>query len=297
MARTARAGRWAVASFASDLTSPMKTFWRRLRFGLSTLLGFKTRGFFIPYRYADTVAPLDYPALLPLFRGRATPVPRPSLRISRPFRQSRRDRKGRTSSPFRSGLVSPARRRCCLCDRPNTSAPADRRDRVRPLDPVHGPRRPGRCTADGNHLYRSGPAGRLVPSCGHAPACPSADADPAIFAGIQSGDVLFIDSSHIAMPGTDVDRLFLDILPRLAAGTLVHIHDITLPYAYPATWNWRGYNEQLIVGALLQGGGYELVFASHYVARHLLSGAKPEILSRVPLHSGAHETSLWLRKR
>ncbi len=90
------------------------------------------------------------------------------------------------------------------------------------------------------------------------------NADPAIFAGIQSGDVLFIDSSHIAMPGTDVDRLFLDILPRLAAGALVHIHDITLPYAYPAAWNWRGYNEQMVVGALLQGGGYELVFASHY---------------------------------
>ena len=80
----------------------------------------------------------------------------------------------------------------------------------------------------------------------------------------RSGDILFIDSSHIAMPGTDVDRLFLDVLPRLAGGTLVHIHDITLPDAYPEIWDWRGYNEQMLVGALLQGGGYELVFASHY---------------------------------
>ena len=46
------------------------------------------------------------------------------------------------------------------------------------------------------------------------------------------------------MPGTDVDHLFLDVLPRLARGTLIHIHDITLPNAYPSVWEWRGYNEQ-----------------------------------------------------
>ena len=85
-----------------------------------------------------------------------------------------------------------------------------------------------------------------------------------MFEALEAGDILFIDSSHIAMPGTDVDRLFLDVLPRLAGGTLVHIHDIALPYAYPKIWAWRGYNEQLLAGALLQGGGYELVFASHY---------------------------------
>ena len=98
---------------------------------------------------------------------------------------------------------------------------------------------------------------------------------PAVFEALAAGDILFIDSSHIAMPGTDVDRLFLDVLPRLAGGTLVHIHDITLPYAYPKIWDWRGYNEQLLAGALLQGGGYELVFASHFVARDRSDGFWP----------------------
>ena len=93
------------------------------------------------------------------------------------------------------------------------------------------------------------------------------DADPGVFEALAAGDILFIDSSHIAMPGTDVDRLFLDVLPRLAGGTLVHIHDIALPYGYPKIWDWRGYNEQLLAGAFLQGGGYELAFASHYLAR------------------------------
>ena len=66
------------------------------------------------------------------------------------------------------------------------------------------------------------------------------------------------------MPGTDVDRLFLDVLPRLASGVLIHVHDIFLPEGYPPDWIWRGYNEQIVVGALLAGGGYELVFASSY---------------------------------
>jgi hypothetical protein len=122
------------------------------------------------------------------------------------------------------------------------------------------------------------------------------DADAGVFEALAAGDVLFIDSSHIAMPGTDVDRLFLDVLPRLASGALIHIHDIALPYAYPAIWDWRGYNEQLLVGALLQGG-YELIFASHYLVRDRSEALQKGILSELPLFPGAHETSLWLRKK
>jgi hypothetical protein len=99
------------------------------------------------------------------------------------------------------------------------------------------------------------------------------------------------------MPGTDVDRLFLDVLPRLASRTLIHVHDIMLPYRYPEPWAWRGYNEQLLVGALLQGDGYELIFASYSVVRDGGSALARGILSELPLVSGAHETSLWLRKR
>src|SRR5829696_6983937 len=122
-----------------------------------------------------------------------------------------------------------------------------------------------------------------------------AEVDPAILSGLEAGDVLFVDSSHIAMAGTDVDRLFLDVLPRLPAGVLLHVHDVFLPEGYPAEWAWRGYNEQLLVGALLQGGGYELLFASHYVATHRpywLAG-----LADLPRPRRACETSLWLPQR
>ena len=47
----------------------MSHFWRRLRFGAATLLGVRRLGFFIPYRYAQSVEPLDYPALRPLFEA------------------------------------------------------------------------------------------------------------------------------------------------------------------------------------------------------------------------------------
>lgn len=121
------------------------------------------------------------------------------------------------------------------------------------------------------------------------------DADPRLFEELASGDILFIDSSHVAMPGTDVDRLFLDILPRLPGGVLLHVHDVFLPDPYPPEWAWRGYNEQLLIGALLQGEAYDLVFASHYVAAY-----RPELLAsvnRLPFIPGSHEASLWLRKR
>jgi predicted O-methyltransferase YrrM len=121
--------------------------------------------------------------------------------------------------------------------------------------------------------------------------------DPALFAALAAGDLVFIDSSHIAMPGTDVDRLALDVLPRLASGVLVHVHDVFLPDAYPAAWRWRGYNEQLLVGALIQGGAWEIVFASRYAATRMVDRLARSVLAELPLLPGAYETSLWLRKR
>jgi hypothetical protein len=46
------------------------------------------------------------------------------------------------------------------------------------------------------------------------------------------GDVLFIDSSHTVSPGSDVNYLILEILPRLAKGVFVHFHDVSIPYDY-----------------------------------------------------------------
>lgn len=53
-----------------------------------------------------------------------------------------------------------------------------------------------------------------------------------VFTQLQSGDVLFIDSSHTVKPGSDVNYLILEVLPRLNPGVIVHFHDIFLPYDY-----------------------------------------------------------------
>lgn len=119
--------------------------------------------------------------------------------------------------------------------------------------------------------------------------------DLKIFDALEAGDLLCIDSSHILMPGTDVDIAINRILPILPRGVVVFFHDIFLPFAYPEDWTWRGYNEQNAVGGLLQGG-YELLFASHYVLKRLSESVSQSVIGRLPLLEGAHECGLWMRK-
>ena len=123
-------------------------------------------------------------------------------------------------------------------------------------------------------------------------AHPVQAADPALFGSLEANDILFIDSSHQAKPGSDVEFLLGEALPRLAKGVRIHFHDIFLPDDYPDTWAWRRYNEQQAVAALL-ADGYAAEFSSHQAASGSLSG----VLARLPLAPGAKESSLWLRKR
>lgn len=121
-------------------------------------------------------------------------------------------------------------------------------------------------------------------------------------AGLQAlgafspGDILAIDSSHILMPGTDVDILLNRVLPELPAECYLHIHDIFLPDPYPADWEWRGYNEQNGVAALLSGDAWGIEFSSHYAATRLSNAVSQSVIGRLPLVPGASETSLWLKK-
>ncbi len=121
-------------------------------------------------------------------------------------------------------------------------------------------------------------------------------AAPASLAGeLRAGDVMLVDSSHVLVAGSDVDVILTDLVPRLAPGTLLHVHDVFLPDPYPAAWAWRGYNEQQAIAGLLLGG-FELVFASHWVRTRLAHRLGP-VASRLPLAPGARETSLWLKRR
>ena len=127
--------------------------------------------------------------------------------------------------------------------------------------------------------------------------CSVQAAGEAPFQDLAAGDVLLIDSSHVLMPGSDVDFLLGRVLPRLPAGVHVQLHDVFLPDDYPADWDWRGYNEQLGVAALLSGGGWDVAFASHYVSSRMTMDLAASPLARLPLMPGSHESSLWLVKQ
>jgi len=276
---------------------PRPVSWRRLGFGLSTLLGGRARGFFIPYRFAESVEAAGYPALLPLFeeaRPRFSTLLDAMEACSADLRLIAR---GQGPARFDQDWF-PRLDAAAAYAMVRTHAPK----RIVEIGSGHSTRFMAQAVRDGGLPTRiicidPAPRASLAQLDVAHNAVLLRDADPRLFESLAAGDVLFVDSSHIAMPGTDVDRLFLDVLPRLAGGTLIHVHDIVLPDAYPQVWEWRGYNEQMLVGALLQGGAYELLFASHFVAQAMLGERPKGILAELPLPPGAHETSLWLRKR
>ena len=74
-----------------------------------------------------------------------------------------------------------------------------------------------------------------------------------LYGGLRPGDLLFIDSSHSVKVGSDVVRIYLDIIPTLPPDVTIHIHDIYLPYVYPRDVFARPYwwQETTLLTALL----------------------------------------------
>lgn len=114
------------------------------------------------------------------------------------------------------------------------------------------------------------------------------DVPLARFDALGAGDLLFVDSSHQAKTGSDVLHLFLEVLPRLRPGVVVHVHDVSLPYDYsPLTlktlWHW---NETAFLHAfLVHNARVRVLFcmsALHHaraqVLREIFPGYDPEPL-------------------
>ena len=129
------------------------------------------------------------------------------------------------------------------------------------------------------------------------------DVDPATFEELADGDVLFIDSSHVAKTGSDVNYLFFEILPRLRNGVYVHIHDIFHPFEYPKEWVYQGraWNEAYVLRAFLQ---YNPAFSVLLFNSFLERFHRDRIAALMPLclqYSSASmlptsAQSIWLRK-
>jgi hypothetical protein len=85
---------------------------------------------------------------------------------------------------------------------------------------------------------------------------------------IEEKTLLFIDSSHVARPRGDVPFLYNQLLPRLHSGSLVHAHDIFIPYDYPPRYQARLYSEQYVLQALLTDSSrWSVVFSAYQMSR------------------------------
>jgi hypothetical protein len=83
---------------------------------------------------------------------------------------------------------------------------------------------------------------------------PLESADLSVFESLTSDDMVFCDNSHRAFQNSDATVFFLDVLPRVGHSCLIGVHDIFLPYDYPAEWLKRFYNEQYLLACWLLAG-------------------------------------------
>jgi hypothetical protein len=133
----------------------------------------------------------------------------------------------------------------------------------------------------------------------------------ATFEALQAGDVLFIDSTHMLKVDSDVTFLYLEVLPRLAPGVVVHIHDVQFPFNAPhpaekfifdfAETRWPMFwNEAMLVQAMLAFGDRFDIVLSTPLIRHYDEAILREV---VPGYVGmdladfkTFFSSLWLRR-
>ena len=89
-----------------------------------------------------------------------------------------------------------------------------------------------------------------------------------VFKELNAGDILFIDNSHRALPNSDVTVCFLEILPILKPGVIVHIHDIYIPYDYPQFMCDRAYSEQYVLAAFILANPekYKTIMPNYFVS-------------------------------
>jgi len=133
------------------------------------------------------------------------------------------------------------------------------------------------------------------------------DIDVSTLSDLGPGDLLFIDSTHTVKPGSEVNYLILEVLPRLRSGCTIHFHDIYFPYDYSislleTTFFW---NETVLLLAFLTGNARYSILASLSMLHHarpaelqkLLPNYRPEAMEH-GLHvcgrSGHFPSSIYL---
>jgi hypothetical protein len=121
-----------------------------------------------------------------------------------------------------------------------------------------------------------------------------------VFKQLDANDILFIDSSHVSKIGSDVNYLYLEVLPQLKNGVLVHLHDIFLPFEVPRRWIEEldlFWNEQYLLHAFLIGNrDFEVLIGNNYMLNN-----HPRKIARLfdqnEKSDGLAGVSFWMRRR
>ncbi len=124
------------------------------------------------------------------------------------------------------------------------------------------------------------------------------DIDVTIVDRLTENDILFIDSSHVCKTGSDVNKIILEILPKLNGKVLIHFHDVFFPFEYPKSWvlDWNsfGWNEDYFLRAfLMYNTKFEIVFFNTFLEHF----HKERFMRTMPDCLKNPGGSLWLRKK
>lgn len=122
--------------------------------------------------------------------------------------------------------------------------------------------------------------------------------DLTIFMKLQENDIVFFDGSHRALTHSDVSFFFLDILPILKKGVVVHFHDIYLPYDYPELMIDRAYSEQFLLATYLLNTiqRTEILMPNFFVScDRQLSESLQDLWLKLNPNIEKHGGSFWIR--
>lgn len=123
--------------------------------------------------------------------------------------------------------------------------------------------------------------------------------DKAFFQQLGVNDILFIDSSHIIRPQGDVLFEYLELLPILSPGVIIHIHDIFMPKDYPDEWIYKQHllwNEQYLLEAFLTfNERFKILGMVNYLSHHY----NKEFSEKCPVYAqqpGREPGAFWMVK-
>ena len=121
------------------------------------------------------------------------------------------------------------------------------------------------------------------------------DIDLSVFGTLEANDILFVDSTHVSKINSDVNRIFFDILPRLASGVHIHFHDIFYPFEYPKDWVYEGraWNEAYLLKAFLQYNNNFFVVLMNTYMSHFHRDMFEKKMQLCLKNTGG---SIWIRK-